>query len=177
MIIVSALDSAPRLVAERRPARSLSLLAPWQRVVFDESWLPADRLVLAFNDVDVAGSVHVAPDEAVVGQIVEFARRCDETQDVLVHCWMGVSRSPAAAYVMACERAPGDEELIADELRRRSPTAAPNRLIVALADDYLSRGGRMVDAITRIGRGCDLNGDADPFELPFGRHLLSSVQS
>ncbi|SEO89187.1 tyrosine phosphatase family protein [Rhodopseudomonas pseudopalustris] len=174
MILISALDNAPRLVAERSPARSLSLLAPWQKVVFDESWLPAERLILAFNDVDVAASVHVAPDETIVRKIIEFGRGCGDDQDILIHCWMGVSRSPAAAYAIACERAPGDEQLIADDLRRRSPTATPNRLIVALADDYLCRGGRMVDAIARIGRGCDVDGDASPFELPLSRNRRSA---
>ncbi|WP_054161512.1 hypothetical protein [Rhodopseudomonas sp. AAP120] len=169
MIIVSALDHAPRLVAERRPARSLSLMAPWQRVVFDESWLPDDRLILAFNDVDVAGSVHVAPDGAIVQRIIDFARGCSAEDDVLVHCWMGVSRSPAAAYVIACERAPGDEVIIAGALRRASPTATPNKLIVALADDLLGRSGRMVDAIAGIGRGREVDGEVPPFELPFGR--------
>lgn len=169
MIIVSALDHAPRLAAERRPARSLSLMAPWQRVVFDASWLPADRLILAFNDVDVAGSVHVPPDDAIVQQIIAFARGCTPEDDILVHCWMGVSRSPAAAYVMACERAPGDEVMIAEALRRASPTATPNKLIVALADDLLARNGRMVDAIAAIGRGREVDGDVPPFDLPLGR--------
>ena len=169
MIIVSALDHAPRLAAERRPARSLSLMAPWQRVVFDESWLPDDRLILAFNDVDVAGSVHVAPDDAIVQQIIAFARGCNSEDDILVHCWMGVSRSPAAAYVMACERAPGDEVMIAEALRRASPTATPNKLIVTLADDLLGRHGRMVDAIAAIGRGREVDGEVPPFDLPLGR--------
>ncbi|WP_420132871.1 tyrosine phosphatase family protein [Rhodopseudomonas sp.] len=144
-------------------------MAPSQRDSFDASWLPAERLILAFNDVDVTDSVHVAPDDAVVRRIVEFGRACRADEDVLVHCWMGVSRSPAAAYVMACERSPGDEVRIADELRRASPTATPNKLVVALADDLLSRNGRLVDAIAKIGRGREVDGVVPPFELRLGR--------
>ena len=42
---------------------------------------------------------------------------------------------------------------IAQELRRRSDTASPNRRIVSIADDLLGRNGRMVDAIDAIGLG------------------------
>lgn len=166
VIIVSALSHAQDLVARLRPARSLSLMAPWQRVVFNEDWLPEQRLILAFNDVVETGSVHVAPDAAIVRRIIDFARGCDSGQDVLVHCWMGVSRSPAAAYVIACARAPGEERAIAEELRRCSPVATPNRLMVAIADDLLKRNGRMVEAIERIGRGAEYDGEATPFCLP-----------
>jgi predicted protein tyrosine phosphatase len=40
-------------------------------------------------------------------------------------------------------------------LRAASPHATPNRLIVRLADDLLGRKGRMVEAVTAIGRGAD----------------------
>ena len=166
MIIVSSLRHIDRLAAEHRLARSLSLLAPWQKVIFQPDVLPAERVILAFNDVTVAGPDHVAPDEAIVAAILDFGRTCVASETALIHCWMGISRSPAAGYIIACERAPGDERAIAQELRRRSPTAAPNRLLVALADEMLSRAGRMVEAIDAIGRGAEVDAEAEPFALP-----------
>lgn len=166
MLFVSALDHAPRLVAQHRLARSLSLLAPWQCDDFESAWLPEDRLILACHDIDGAADGQVAADAALVGQIIAFGRGCGADQDVLVHCWMGVSRSPAAAYVIACERAPGAERSIARDLRHRAPHATPNRLIVAVADDLLGRRGRMVDAIVAIGRGREVDGVVPPFALP-----------
>ena len=61
-----------------------------------------------------------------------------------MHCWFGVSRSPAAAYVAACALAPDqDEAAFADSaLRRAAPFATPNRRIVALGDALLAREGR-----------------------------------
>ena len=82
-----------------------------------------------------------------------FRPRLPPDDDVLVHCWMGVSRSPAAAYIIACARAPGEERAIAEELRRRSPTATPNRAARVAGRRLLSRNGRMVEAIDAIGRG------------------------
>jgi predicted protein tyrosine phosphatase len=166
MILVSPLRHIERLVAEHRPARSLSLLAPGQTAIFDVDRLPRDRLTLAFNDISAPTPGCVTPDAAIAGAIIDFGRACRPGETALVHCWMGVSRSPAAAYIIACERAPGEERNIAEVLRRLSPTATPNRLLVSLADDVLARNGRMVEAIDAIGRGCAFEGDAPPFCLP-----------
>jgi predicted protein tyrosine phosphatase len=82
----------------------------------------------------------------------------------VVHCYAGVSRSTAAAYVTVCTLNPGRSEAsIAQALRRASPTATPNIRIVALADDMLGRNGRMVDAIAAIGPGA--LAEARPFRL------------
>lgn len=166
MIIVSPLCHVESLAAKHNFSRSLSLLAPWQLVIFDASPLPADHKILAFNDVTAPGPGLVPPDEAMVGAILEFGAGCARDQEVLIHCWMGVSRSPAAAYIIACARAPGKERAIAEALRSASPIATPNRLLVLLADDLLGRGGRMVDAIDAIGRGREFDGDAPAFALP-----------
>jgi predicted protein tyrosine phosphatase len=166
VIIVSPLCHVERLAAKHNFSRSLSLLAPWQMVIFDTSILPRDRVILGFNDVTAPGPGLVPPDEATVRAVLEFGAACAPEDEILVHCWMGVSRSPAAAYIMACARAPGEERPIAEGLRRASPVATPNRLLVSLADDLLVRNGRMVDAIDAIGRGCDFDGDAPAFALP-----------
>lgn len=50
---------------------------------------------------------------------------------------------------------PGTEDDIAKRLRTASPTATPNLLMVALADDILKRDGAKVMAVKRIGRGAD----------------------
>ena len=97
--------------------------------------------------------------------VLDFGRRCDDQRSLLIHCWAGISRSSAAAYAIACDRTPGFERDIAIELRRRSPSATPNRLMVRLADDLLQRYGRMVDAIEGIGRGAEAR-EGEPYALP-----------
>jgi predicted protein tyrosine phosphatase len=47
----------------------------------------------------------------------------------------------------------GQERAIAEGMRRSSPFATPNALMVALADDMLGRSGRMRAAIAAIGQG------------------------
>jgi len=97
-------------------------------------------------------------------EILDFARD-GRDHEMLIHCWAGISRSSAAAYVIACDRNPGFERDIADELRRRAPSVTPNRLMVVLADDLLDRNGRMTEAINRIGRGADAF-EGEPYQLP-----------
>ena len=50
-------------------------------------------------------------------------------------------------------------------LRLASPTATPNRRLVALADAALGRAGRLSIAVEEIGRG-RMTMEADPFALP-----------
>ena len=96
--------------------------------------------------------------------IIDFGRGAGDRR-MLIHCWAGISRSSAAAYAIACDRNPGFEGDIADELRRRAPSVTPNRLMVQLADDLLERNGRMGAAIARIGRGAEAF-EGETYRLP-----------
>ena len=57
-----------------------------------------------------------------------------------------------------------DEEELAWHLRRLSPSASPNRLIVSHADALLGRDGRMIAAVDAIGRGCEAS-EGVPFSF------------
>ena len=70
---------------------------------------------------------------------------------ILMHCFAGISRSTAAAFVALCALSPHlHEDSIARALRQSSDTAVPNRLFVSLAYDVLRRDGRMVAALNRM---------------------------
>jgi predicted protein tyrosine phosphatase len=151
------------LVARLDPSHLLTLLAPT-----DSTSLQVEgrrHLLLRFNDIDKEQSGLVAPTSLEVENILSFGRSWDDRSPLLIHCWAGISRSSAAAYIIACDRNPGREPEIAVELRRRAPFCTPNRLMTALADDLLSRNGRMVDAISQIGRGADAF-EGTPYQLP-----------
>lgn len=127
--------------------------------------LTCDRhLELSFHDIAETRPGLVAPDRTIVQAILDFGRGVHGGK-LLIHCWAGISRSSAAAYAIACDRNPGFEYEIAEELRRRAPSVTPNRLMVSLADDLLKRSGRMTEAIHRIGRGTDAF-EGEPYQLP-----------
>ena len=106
------------------------------------------------------------PCQTHVADLIRFARDWDRQAPLLIHCWAGISRSTAAAFISLCALNPeGAEQELAWALRRASPTAYPNRLLVALADEALARKGHMVTAIEEIGRG-KIAEEADVFALP-----------
>jgi predicted protein tyrosine phosphatase len=100
-----------------------------------------------------------------VRALLDFVGAWDRTEPLLIHCYAGVSRSTAAAFIAACALAPArDEGEIARALRAASPTATPNARLIALADAALGRGGRMTDAVAAIGRGVECF-EGKPFAL------------
>jgi predicted protein tyrosine phosphatase len=128
--------------------------------------IPADKhLLVNLSDTSVEMVGHTLPCETHVDKLLTFVRRWDQAAPLLIHCWAGVSRSTAAAFVAVCALRPHrDEAEIAQEVRSRSPTATPNARLVALADSMLGRNGRMIAAIEKIGRGTDCREGA-PFSL------------
>jgi predicted protein tyrosine phosphatase len=84
---------------------------------------------------------------------------------MVIHCFAGVSRSTAAAFIAACALNPTrDEAEIAAAIRAASRTATPNARLVALADAALGRDGRMSKAVAAIGRG-EICEEGIPFSL------------
>lgn len=160
-LIVSPLPQVERLLAAHQPSHLVTLASPGAEAAFDaEHWLD-----LRFNDIAAPREGLVAPSLEHVEALLAFAQGWRGARPLLVHCWAGVSRSTAAAYVVACARtAPGREGEWAARLRDAAPTATPNPLIVALADRLLDRGGAMVRAVEAIGRGAETDWGA-PFEL------------
>jgi predicted protein tyrosine phosphatase len=117
------------------------------------------------HDIAEAQDGMTLPGEAHVRDLLGFARRWDRAAPLVVHCYAGISRSTASAYIIAAALAPErDEEELAQTLRRLSPSATPNPRLVAVADILLQRNGRMVEAIKAIGRGAEAF-EGTPFEL------------
>jgi predicted protein tyrosine phosphatase len=118
----------------------------------------AEYLRIDVNDIAMPAEGLILAEAEHVARILDFVRDWPRAQPLLMHCWFGVSRSPAAAYVAACALAPDrDETALAGVLRQAAPFATPNRRIVALGDALLERDGRMIEAIETIGRGCEVS--------------------
>jgi predicted protein tyrosine phosphatase len=165
-LIVCSLNDLPGVVAARRPSHMLTLLDPATPIETPADLLPARRLRLNVDDISQAMDGYVLPGEDCVTAVIEFGRGWDASAPMVVHCFAGISRSTASAFAIACDRNPDASEFaIARALRQAAPHAFPNRRIVALADDLLGRGGRMVDAVEAIG-GNGFVTSGVPFDLP-----------
>ena len=126
---------------------------------------PERHLFIGVSDIVEPIEGHILPAVDHLETLLAFVRRWEREKPLIFHCFAGISRSTAGAYITACMLAPErTEDEIAQALRDASPTATPNARMVSVADDLLGRGGRMVDAVRRIGRGADAC-EGTPFTL------------
>jgi predicted protein tyrosine phosphatase len=126
----------------------------------------ANHVRLDLDDIAEPMPGYVAPNGRHVADLIGFARGWGGRGPAVIHCWAGISRSTAAAFIALCTLNPSvSEQTIASLLRDASSTAYPNRLLIRLADAALARAGRMIDAVESIGRGVAAS-EAQPFSLP-----------
>ena len=166
-IVVSPLARIAEM-AVRHGAREMISLVAREQSFHRPAVIRAERhLLLGMNDITFAGTGNlVAPQEMHVQDIVDFARSWDRQAPLLVHCWMGVSRSPAAALIAALAVQPDEDDMqLAVRLRTASAYATPKSRLIEIGDHMLGRNGRLVKAIKGIGRGAETDGRAS-FTLP-----------
>jgi predicted protein tyrosine phosphatase len=136
-------------------------------VVRPASILAGRHLFIGISDIIEPLEGHILPAAEHVRTLLTFVRGWERENPLVFHCFAGISRSTAAAYITACALAPERPEAeIAKALREASPAATPNARLVAIADDILGRGGRMVDGVRQIGRGIEVF-ENEPFTLRF----------
>ena len=165
MIHVCSLARLHETVEATGARHVVTLLKHTDRVERPRSVAPANHLILGMDDITVPMDGYIIPCDQHVTALITFVRGWDRVKPLVLHCYAGISRSTAGAYVAACALNPRrDEWAIAHALRRASATATPNSRLVALADRVLGRDGRMVAAIDAIGRG-EIAYEADPFRL------------
>lgn len=166
VIVVSPLSRIAEMAVRHKAREMISLLAEKQDFHRPAVIDAARHLKLGINDISFAGTGDlIAPQEEHVRQIIDFVREWDQSSPLVIHCWMGVSRSPAAALIASLAVRPEeDDEALAARLRSASPFATPNTRLIEIGDRLLGRSGRLVAAVRAIGRGVDADGNA-PFVL------------
>ena len=170
-IYVAPLSLVEATVADAEVSHLVTLINGDTAIPTPSGIGPDRHLRLAMNDICEPQPGLVLPCVSHVGDLIRFTREWDRQAPLLIHCWAGISRSTAAAYIALCAlNREGTEHELAWALRRASPTAYPNRLLVALADEALARDGRMIAAVEDIGRG-QIAEEADVFSL---RALLAA---
>ncbi len=158
---------APTVTASRA-SHLISVINRSTLVTRPDTIAPENHLFLGVSDiVEPMDGMVLAGDEHV-SELIAFIKRWDQTRPMVVHCFAGISRSTAAAFITVCVTRPTrDERSIALALRQASPIATPNSWLIAIADRLLERDGRMIAAIDEIGRGEDAMENV-PFALPLG---------
>src|SRR5271165_85353 len=166
MIHVCSLARLQETVEDTGARHVVSLIGDEARLERPAAIAPENHLWLRLHDISSPLDGYIIPGEQHVAELIGFVRDWDRRAPLVVHCYMGISRSTASAFAAVCALNPRRaEDDIAQALRAASPTATPNSRIVSLADRLLGRNGRMVAAIETIGRGVMTNTDAEPFRL------------
>jgi predicted protein tyrosine phosphatase len=165
MIHVCSLARLHTTVDKTGARHIVTLLRLTDRVERPRHIAPENHLVLAVDDITAPLEGYTVPGEEHVQRLIRFVGQWDRAAPMVVHCYAGISRSTAGAFVAACALNPQrDEQQIAWDIRRASRTAQPNSAIVTIADRLLRRNGRMVRAIETIGPA-DAATEGEPFRL------------
>jgi predicted protein tyrosine phosphatase len=165
MIHVCSLSRLYATVEETKARHIVTLLRLVDRVQRPSHIAPENHLVLAVDDIVAPADGYTVPGEEHVARLIDFVGTWDRAAPMVVHCFAGISRSTAGAYVAACVLNPQRDELqIAQAIRDASRTAQPNARIVGIADRLLKREGRMVRAVEAIGPGLAAT-EGEPFRL------------
>jgi predicted protein tyrosine phosphatase len=147
---IGALHSIGTLVPEFRPTHLLGILDPPtpEPAIYGHEPNSRATLLLRFQDID-AGEPD-GPTAEHVREIIAFADQVRSAHAraparLLVHCHAGISRSTASAYI-ALARDFGLERAndAFQALLRAAVNPWPNRRLIALADDALGAGGRLL---------------------------------
>lgn len=155
-IYVCPLSQVEATIFSAKPTHVVSLLALRHRVSAFPTIAPENRLHLALSDIVTETPSYVLPEAGHVSRLLAFVENWDRKGNLLIHCYAGVSRSTAAAFVALCALDGTTRETDhARRLRAASPTATPNPRLVALADAALDRDGRMIEAVAALGRGAE----------------------
>jgi predicted protein tyrosine phosphatase len=161
---LAKLDETVEKTGARQIVTLLSDGTPMRR---PQSVAPERHLQLITSDITAPMDGHILPSPHHIDALIGFVKRWDRVDPLVIHCWAGISRSTAAAFITASVLNPDlDEARLATRLRAASPSATPNPRLIALADHHLDRHGRMIAAIEAIGRGEDAF-EGTPFELVF----------
>ena len=169
MILVCALDQVPAAVAAYAP-RSVITLLDTPPAAFGFAGIAPERHLKVARSM----SPHPATSQdaaSITAQLVPFAKSHDWDTPLLVHCQLGISRSPAAAFIIQCALSPDIEEVeIAIKMQRLASYIEPNYPMIVEADTLLGRQGRMMNAIDkaeRMYKNEDMGNYPNPIIIPY----------
>ena len=134
-VVVCPLSAVDQVLKESDARWMLSLSAPGKSPT-RPGQIDGDFLAVEFNDIAEERDGLVAPNLTHLEALLGFVRRWNGDGSMLIHCWLGISRSTAAAVIAQAAFDPDqDMNHLALQLRQYSPMATPNPLMISIADD------------------------------------------
>lgn len=165
MLHVCSLATVETEAARLEPKHLISILDPGWRVDTPPCVASEDHWRFEFHDISDPIPDHVPPEEEDIVRLLSFGEAWAGGSRTLIHCYAGISRSTAAAFILMCQLNHGREVEAAKTLRRNGRHAWPNRRMVAFADVLLGADGRMVAAVAALSMA-DFSTEGETISLP-----------
>ena len=171
MIVVCSLKDLNSVCESVKPKYLIS--------VIDPGYIPKTpnfvlkHLKLGFDDiVKVSEDNHIfrdnikeipqlPPNNDHVDLIENFSKNLSINEDIVIHCWCGVSRSMATASYLLCRENKSNIDLNIKYLRSIAPHANPNKLMINFFENKLKLNNQITKAFEKYPHtktyDCSLN--------------------
>ena len=119
MIHVCSLARLHETVEDTGARHVVSLIGDEGNVVRPGNVAPENHLWLRLHDISTPLDGYIMPGEEHVADLIRFVRGWDRRAPMVVHCYMGISRSTASAYASVCALNPQRDEIGRASCRER----------------------------------------------------------
>src|ERR1700738_1856701 len=110
MIHVCSLARLHQTVARSGARRVVTLLNEIHLVRRPDEIAPEHHLVLAVDDIAMPLDGYTLAGEEPCAELISFVRGWDRRAPIIFHCFAGISRSTAGAFVTVCALNPERDE-------------------------------------------------------------------
>tara|TARA_B110000196_G_C21085166_1_gene634579 strand:- start:401 stop:964 length:564 start_codon:yes stop_codon:yes gene_type:complete len=153
MIIVCSLSDVVDVCDSVKPKYLISVIDPGYAPETPKS--VKSHLKLGFDDITkISPDNHIfrlntdevpqlPPNQFHIDSIAEFTNLWKVDEDIVIHCWCGVSRSMATATYLMCKKNINDIENNIKYIRSIAPHANPNKLLIKLFEENLGTKGQI----------------------------------
>src|SRR5579872_3143446 len=99
MIHVCPLSQLRQTVAATRASHVVTMIKRLDRIERPENITPECHLILGMDDISEPLEGYIIPDDEHITKLLSFVQGWDRAAPIVIHCFAGISRSTAGAYV------------------------------------------------------------------------------
>ena len=153
MIIVCSLNDLTSVCESVKPKFVISVIDPGYapetpdgvkhhlKLGFDDIIkISSENKIFRLNMDDIPQTL---PAENHVDSIIDFTKKYQYDENIVIHCWCGVSRSMATATYLLCRDNKSTIERNIKYIRKVAPHANPNKLLIKLFENKLDVGNEI----------------------------------
>ena len=160
MIIVCSLSDLENVCESIKPKYVISVIDPGYapktpngvskhlKLGFDDIIeISSDNKIFRLNEDEIP---QVLPGKEHVNSIIDFTSNYDEKDDIVIHCWCGVSRSMATATYLLCKENKLNIESNIKYIRNIATHANPNKLLINHFEKNLNVGSEITNSFKKF---------------------------